>query len=84
MAYKGAQKPALWVSSHHPAAIRERCDGPRQEIAAGHLVLLDIKGLPLIRHWYVTRLKIKRLSPAAEEFERFLLQEGGALVDAWS
>ena len=56
----------------------------RQEIAAGHLVLLDIKGLPLIRHWYVTRLKIKRLSPAAAEFERFLLEEGGALVDAWS
>jgi LysR family transcriptional regulator, low CO2-responsive transcriptional regulator len=56
----------------------------RQEIAAGHLVLLDVKGLPLIRHWYVTRLKMKRLSPAALEFERFLLEEGGALVDAWS
>ena len=56
----------------------------RQEIAAGHLVLLDINGLPLIRHWYITRLKIKRLSPAALEFERFLLEEGGALVDTWS
>ena len=56
----------------------------RQEIAAGHLVLLDVKDLPLIRHWYITRLKIKRLSPAALEFERFLLEEGGALVDAWS
>jgi LysR family transcriptional regulator, low CO2-responsive transcriptional regulator len=31
-----------------------------------------------------TRLKTKRLSPAAAEFERFLLEEGGALVDAWS
>ncbi len=56
----------------------------RQEIAAGHLVLLDVKGLPLIRHWYITRLKIKRLSPAALAFERFLLEEGGALVDTWS
>ena len=56
----------------------------RQEIAAGQLVLLDINGLPLIRHWYVTRLKTKRLSPAAAVFERFLLEEGGALVDAWS
>lgn len=56
----------------------------RQEIAAGHLTLLDVVGLPLIRHWYITRLKAKRLSPAAAEFERFLLDEGGALVDAWS
>jgi len=55
----------------------------RQEIAAGHLVLLDVKGLPLVRHWYITRLKTKRLSPAAAEFEHFLLEEGGALVDAW-
>jgi len=38
----------------------------------------------LVRHWYVTRLKAKRLSPAALEFERFLLEEGGPLVDTWS
>ncbi len=56
----------------------------RQEIAAGHLALLDVQGLPLIRHWYITHLKNKRLSPAALEFERFLLDEGGPLVDAWS
>ncbi len=56
----------------------------RQEIAAGHLALLDVQGLPLVRHWYITRLKIKRLSPAASEFERFLLEEGGPLVDTWS
>ena len=56
----------------------------RQELAAGHLALLDVKGLPLIRHWYITRLKVKRLAPAALEFERFLLEEGGALVDTWS
>ena len=56
----------------------------RHEIAAGHLALLDVNSLPLIRHWYITRLKSKRLSPAAAEFERFLLEEGGALVDAWS
>jgi DNA-binding transcriptional LysR family regulator len=56
----------------------------RQEIAAGHLALLDVQGLPLIRHWYITHLKNKRLSPAALEFERYLLDEGGPLVDAWS
>ncbi len=56
----------------------------RQEIAAGHLALLDVEGLPLVRHWYITHLKIKRLSPAALEFKRFLLDEGGPLVDTWS
>ena len=56
----------------------------RLEIASGHLALLDVQGLPLVRHWYITRLKIKRLSPAASEFEHFLLDEGGPLVDAWS
>ncbi|MCC7328424.1 MAG: LysR family transcriptional regulator [Burkholderiales bacterium] len=56
----------------------------RQEIAHGHLALLDVDGLPLVRHWYVTRLKAKRPSPAALEFERFLLEEGAPLIDAWS
>ena len=26
----------------------------RHEIATGHLVVLDVKGLPLIRHWYIS------------------------------
>ena len=56
----------------------------RQEIAAGNLVLLDVKALPLIRHWYITRLKTKRLSPTALEFERFVVDEWGGLVAAWS
>lgn len=37
----------------------------RHELASGHLVLLDIEGLPIVRHWYVTHLASKRLSPAA-------------------
>lgn len=35
----------------------------RHELASGHLVLLDIEGLPLMKHWYVTHLASKRLSP---------------------
>jgi LysR family transcriptional regulator, low CO2-responsive transcriptional regulator len=56
----------------------------RQEVAGGHLAVLDIEGLPLIRHWYVTHLTSKRLSPATTAFKHFLLEEGGRLVDAWS
>ena len=56
----------------------------RQEIAGGHLAVLDVDGLPLVRHWYVTHLTSKRLSPATAAFKQFLLEEGGALVDAWT
>jgi DNA-binding transcriptional LysR family regulator len=56
----------------------------RHELAAGHLVLLDIAGLPIIRHWFVTHLSAKRLSPAAEALKHFLIEEGGPLVKAWA
>jgi DNA-binding transcriptional LysR family regulator len=56
----------------------------RHELAAGHLVLLDIVGLPIIRHWFVTHLSAKRLSPAAEALKHFLIEEGGPLVKAWA
>ena len=56
----------------------------RQEIAGGHLALVDVEGLPLVRHWYVTHLTAKRLAPATAIFKRFLLEEGGPLIDTWS
>lgn len=56
----------------------------RHELAAGHLALVDIVGLPIVRQWYVTHLNAKRLSPAAEELKRFLLAEAGPLIKAWA
>lgn len=56
----------------------------RHELAAGHLVLLDIEGLPLVRHWYVTHLSSKRLSPAAAVLKTFLLEEAGPLINLWA
>ena len=56
----------------------------RHELASGHLVLLNIDGLPVVRHWYVTHLASKRLSPAARELKTFLIDEGGALVNLWA
>jgi DNA-binding transcriptional LysR family regulator len=56
----------------------------RHELAAGHLVLLDIEGLPLVRHWHVTHLQSKRLSPAASALKAFLIEEAGPLINAWS
>lgn len=56
----------------------------RHELASGHLVLLDIAGLPIVRHWHVTHLASKRLSPAAGVLKTFLIEEAGPLVAAWA
>jgi LysR family transcriptional regulator, low CO2-responsive transcriptional regulator len=56
----------------------------RHELAAGHLTLLDLEGLPLTRHWHVTHLQSKRLSPAATAFKSFLIEEAGPLVNLWA
>jgi DNA-binding transcriptional LysR family regulator len=56
----------------------------RHELAAGHLALLDVQGLPQINHWYVTHLSSKKLSPAAQAFKSFLIEQGSALMDSWS
>src|SRR5207244_5527001 len=49
----------------------------RHELASGHLVLLDIQGLPIVRHWYVTLLASKRLSPDAVVFDDVLIEVEG-------
>jgi DNA-binding transcriptional LysR family regulator len=56
----------------------------RHELAAGHLALVDIVGLPIVRQWYVTHLNANRLSPAAEALKHFLLEEAGPLITAWA
>jgi DNA-binding transcriptional LysR family regulator len=56
----------------------------RHELASGHIVLLDIEGLPVIRQWYVTHLEARRLSPAAEALRSFLIEEAAGLVKAWA
>lgn len=54
----------------------------RHELASGHLALLDIQGLPQINNWFVTHLRNKKLSPAAQAFKAFLIEQAGALMDA--
>jgi len=50
------------------------------ELAARRLVLLQVRGLPVVRHWHVAHLAGKRLSPPAEAFRRFVLDEGRRIV----
>lgn len=43
------------------------------ELETGRLAVLDVKGFPIQRHWYVVHRKSKRLSPVAQAFKAFLL-----------
>jgi LysR family transcriptional regulator, low CO2-responsive transcriptional regulator len=56
----------------------------RHELSSGHIALLNIQGLPRVGNWYITHLSSKKLSPAAQAFKAFLIEQGGALMDAWS
>jgi len=38
------------------------------ELGAGRVVVLDVAGFPLLRHWYTVRLAGKRLPPPARAF----------------
>jgi len=46
------------------------------EIGDGRLVILDVRGLPDIRQWFVVRPAAKRLMPAARSLRDFLVAEG--------
>lgn len=50
------------------------------EVAAGHLVVLDVAGFPAMRSWFVVHRRDKRLPPVAVAFKAFLLAEGAGLI----
>jgi DNA-binding transcriptional LysR family regulator len=52
-----------------------------QELRAGSLKVLDVRGFPLMLNWYVVRRRHKRLPPVAQAFKDFLLTEGSGLID---
>jgi DNA-binding transcriptional LysR family regulator len=50
------------------------------ERQTGHLVVLDVVGMPVMRNWFIVHRKDKRLPPVASAFREFLLSQadGGA------
>jgi len=50
------------------------------ELQTGRLIALDVRGMPLMRHWHVAHLAKKRLSPTAAAFKAFVLSKGPALL----
>ncbi|MBL0143100.1 MAG: LysR family transcriptional regulator [Betaproteobacteria bacterium] len=52
----------------------------RQELALRSLVILDVEGFPVMRQWFVVRRKDRRLPAIAQAFERFVLEQGEAII----
>jgi DNA-binding transcriptional LysR family regulator len=53
------------------------------ELATEQLVMLRVEGMPVMRQWCVVHRAEKRLSPAAESFKRFMLNEGAEMLKLW-
>jgi DNA-binding transcriptional LysR family regulator len=47
-----------------------------QERALKQLCVLDVAGLPLVRHWHLVHLPARTLPPAAEAFRDFVMTSG--------
>jgi LysR family transcriptional regulator, low CO2-responsive transcriptional regulator len=46
------------------------------ELESRKLAMLDVRGLPVMRRWFVVHLAAKRLSPTAQAFRAFALRYG--------
>ena len=49
------------------------------ELRAGRMVALDVEGFPIRRDWYLVYRQGKRLSPAAQSFRDFVLEQGAQM-----
>lgn len=52
------------------------------ELHNGLLCIPEVEGLPLVRQWSVARSPTRQLSPVAERFHQFILEQGDALLAA--
>lgn len=50
------------------------------EYETGRLVMLDVRGFPVMRNWFVVHLQKKWLPPVAVAFRKFLQTEGESAV----
>lgn len=55
-------------------------DAVQNELNLGLLIMPDVLHFPITRHWHVMHRKGKRLSPIAEAFKDFLLDEAAQIL----
>ncbi|HEY6097851.1 MAG TPA: LysR substrate-binding domain-containing protein, partial [Anaeromyxobacter sp.] len=53
------------------------------ELSVGALALVRAPGLPVIRQWNVVHRRDKRLSPASQAFQAFVLEHGRSFLRTW-
>ncbi len=53
----------------------------KRELEAKYLVTLNVEEFPILRRWYVVHQRGKRLSPAAQIFREFILQQTATSTD---
>lgn len=54
------------------------------ELESGRLTTINVEHFPIRRYWHIVMRKGKRLSPIAQEFKRFVMQEAPRFVQAWA
>ena len=52
------------------------------EIEVKRLAILDVASFPIVRQWYLVHQRDKRLSPVAQAFKEFILNEAKGLLEA--
>ncbi len=52
------------------------------ELETNRIAVLDVQDFPIMRHWYVVHPKSKRLSPVAQVFRQFVLEDAAATLDS--
>ena len=50
------------------------------ELETRRLIMLDVEDFPIMRNWYILQRKGKRLSPAAEAFKSFVLEQAQRFI----
>ncbi|HEY6641884.1 LysR family transcriptional regulator [Povalibacter sp.] len=54
-----------------------------EELRSGKLVTLRVDEMPLLRQWQLVRLTARVMSPVAEAFRHYVIEQGEAFVAAW-
>ncbi|RMH14718.1 MAG: LysR family transcriptional regulator [Gammaproteobacteria bacterium] len=52
------------------------------ELESGRLSIVSAEGFPIQRHWYIVHHENKRLTPAAQAFKQFVLEQASSLASA--
>ena len=52
----------------------------QQELTLGRLVVVSVKGFPVMRQWYVVHRRDRRLPRITEAFQGFVVKEGAQLI----